>query len=158
MSYTYRAATAADGPTLLRLVTDLATYERAADQVVATADDLGRALGRGVEATLVFDGEEAVGFALWFRSFSTWQGRAGLFLEDLYVAPSHRGRGLGVGLLARLAARCEAEGLGRFEWRVLDWNAPSIAFYEALGATPLREWITYRLEGERLQDLARRAR
>jgi GNAT superfamily N-acetyltransferase len=156
-AYTYRAATADDGATILRLVTDLAIYEKAEKEVIATAEDFNRALSQGSSALLVEDARGiAVGFALWFPTFSTWLGRPGMFLEDLYVVPEHRGRGLGVGLLARLAACCKARGYLRFEWRVLDWNRPSIDFYEALGAKQLSEWYTYRLEGEAMELLAQR--
>jgi GNAT superfamily N-acetyltransferase len=156
-AYTYRAATADDGATILRLVTDLAIYEKAEKEVVATAEDFNRALSQGSSALFVEDAHgTVVGFALWFPTFSTWLGRPGMFLEDLYVVAEHRGRGLGVGLLARLAACCTERGYRRFEWRVLDWNRPSIDFYEALGAKPLSEWYTYRLEGEALELLAKR--
>ncbi len=156
-AYTYRAATPEDGATILHLVTELAIYEKAEKEVVATAEDFNRALSQGSSALLVEDTRgTAVGFALWFPTFSTWLGRPGMFLEDLYVVPEHRGRGLGIGLLARLAAHCTAHGYRRFEWRVLDWNRPSIDFYEALGATQLSEWYTYRLEGKALELLSKR--
>lgn len=159
MTYTYREATADDGATILRLVTELAIYEKAEHEVRATAEDFSRALSQGSSALLVEDNAgTVVGFALWFTTFSTWLGRPGMFLEDLYVAPEHRGRGIGVALLSRLAASCVARGYRRFEWRVLDWNTPSIAFYEALGAQRLSEWYTYRLDGEALEFLAKRVR
>jgi GNAT superfamily N-acetyltransferase len=99
-----------------------------------------------------WDGEPA-GFALWFYTFSTFKGRHGIYLEDIYVRPAHRGRGIGRALLARLARRCAAEDLGRLEWAVLNWNAPSIAFYERLGARPMSDWTIYRLAGDALGTL-----
>jgi GNAT superfamily N-acetyltransferase len=96
----------------------------------------------------------AAGFALWFYNFSTFRGRCGIYLEDLYVRPGQRGRGIGKALLTHLAGRCQAEGLARLEWAVLDWNAPSIGFYESLGALPQSEWTVYRLTGGALQALA----
>ena len=99
-----------------------------------------------------WDGQP-VGFALWFYTFSTFKGRHGIYLEDLYVRPGHRGRGLGRALLTSLAARCAREDLGRLEWAVLNWNAPSIGFYESLGASPQRDWTVYRLTGDALREL-----
>lgn len=139
-------------------VVALAEYERLAHEVVATADDLDAALF-GPAPRLFCDvaeiDGEPVGFALWFYNFSTFIGRHGLYLEDLYVQPQARGRGAGKALLAGLARRCVEEGLGRLNWAVLDWNAPSIAFYEGLGAELQRDWIVNRLTGEALRCLAR---
>jgi len=131
-----RRAVAADVPEILALIRELADYERAPEEAVATAADLLRdGFGAGSPRFFVelaeWDGAVA-GFALWFFNYSTWQGRPGLYLEDLFVRPAHRGRGLGKALLVHLARTALAEGCGRFQWQVLDWNAPAIAFYEAL--------------------------
>lgn len=150
-----RAATADDVPVLLQLVRELAAYEREPDAVQATERDLHRALF--VESTAscevaVVEGE-VVGFALWYLTFSTWTGRPGLWLEDLFVRPSSRGSGLGRALLQRLAAICVERGYPRLEWWVLDWNEPAIGFYRALGAQPQAAWTTYRVAGEALRAL-----
>jgi GNAT superfamily N-acetyltransferase len=142
---------------MVELVRDLATYERAADQVQLTPELLERALfGADPKAfahVATVDGEVA-GFALWFLSFSTWLGRHGIYLEDLYVRPEHRGRGLGKALLAELAQVCVERGYGRLEWAVLDWNTPAIDFYRAHGAAPNDEWTVFRLTGPALHRLA----
>lgn len=148
-----RPARESDVPRIHQLVLDLATYERAADQVRATADQLRAALfapSPAVHALVVEAEDEVVGFALWFLNFSTWEGVHGIYLEDLYVAPSHRGTGLGKALLQALAEIAVQRGYARFEWSVLDWNAPSIAFYQGLGAVPLAGWTVYRLTGDAL--------
>jgi GNAT superfamily N-acetyltransferase len=152
-----RRATAADVPDILALVKDLATYERAPDAVVATEadylrDGFGPAPRFHVEMA-AWDGE-VVGFALWFHGWSTWRGRPVLHLEDLFVRPAARGRGIGKALLVHLARLAVEEGCARFEWQVLDWNAPARRFYEALGAAALPEWVTMRVEGEALSRLA----
>lgn len=152
-----RAAGPGDVPAIVALVHELAEYERAPDECGLTAAQLHAALfgpeppARAHVATV--DGE-VVGCAIWFRTFSTWEGVPGIHLEDLYVRPEHRGRGLGAALLATLAARCRAEGHARLEWNVLDWNAPAIGFYRALGARPNEGWTTYRLTGGALDALA----
>ena len=154
------AATPADVPLVLELIRELADYERMADQVVATEADIERALFGArpcAEAVIARQGGEAAGFALFFRSFSTFVGRPGLYLEDLYVRPAHRGRGLGRRLLAHLAAVAVARGCGRFEWSVLDWNELAIASYRRAGAVPMDEWTVYRLTGEPLRALAAEA-
>jgi len=142
-----------------RLVCELAEYERSADQVVASPDDLQRALFGERPAAFahvaVHDGALA-GFALWFLNFSTWTGRHGIYLEDLYVTPELRGHGYGKALLAELARICVDRGYARFEWAVLDWNTPSIGFYRALGAVAMDEWTAYRLAGPALHALAGR--
>lgn len=149
-------ATERDVPDILRLIRELAKYERLADEVVASEGTLRRALF-GTEATaeavLAWAGDRPVGFALWFYTFSTFLGRRGLYLEDLFVVPEWRGRGAGRALLAHLARRAVARGYGRIEWSVLDWNEPAIRFYRAIGARPLDEWTVYRLTGEALADL-----
>ena len=154
------AAAPADVPLVLELIRELADYERMADQVVATEADIERALFGArpcAEAVIARQGGEAAGFALFFRSFSTFVGRPGLYLEDLYVRPAHRGRGLGRRLLAHLAAVAVARGCGRFEWSVLDWNELAIASYRRAGAVPMDEWTVYRLTGEPLRALAAEA-
>jgi GNAT superfamily N-acetyltransferase len=142
---------------ILQLIHELAVYERAPDAVEATEELLRDALfGPGAVASALIaehDGTPA-GFALWFRSFSTWTGRPGLYLEDLFVRPEHRGAGHGRALLAELARRCLAMGGARLEWSVLDWNEPAIGFYRSLGATAMAEWTVHRLTGDALLDLA----
>lgn len=154
-----RRATAADIPDILRLVHDLAVYEKEPDAVEATEEDFAAALfpTKG-EATAFCHVAEAgegsdrrvVAIALWYLTFSTWTGRNGIHLEDLFVEPRHRGSGLGKALLAELARECRERGFRRLEWSVLRWNAPSIAFYESLGAQAQTEWETYRLDGSGL--------
>lgn len=153
-----RAAVPDDVPVLLELVRELAVYEREPDAVVATVELLDAALfGPAPVASCTValgpDGE-VVGFALWFVTFSTWQGRPGLWLEDLFVRPAARGTGLGKALLQSLAATCVERGYARFEWWVLDWNAPAIGFYRSLGAVAQDEWTTFRVDGTALHDLA----
>ena len=153
---TIRPAEPDDAPLIFAFVRELANYERLSHEVVATAEDIRTALF-GAEPRVFCDIAEwegaPAGFALWFYNFSTFRGRCGIYLEDLYVRPAHRDRGLGKGLLARLAGRCRDEGLARLEWAVLDWNAPSIAFYESLGARPNSEWTVYRLSDDALETL-----
>lgn len=138
-------------------ILELAEYERLAHEAVVTIADVEKALFadpvRAFCDIAESDGEP-VGFALWFYNFSTFHGRAGIWLEDLYVRPAHRGLGAGKALLAHLARRCLAEDLRRLDWAVLDWNAPSIAFYDSLGALALDGWTTRRLTGEALQRMA----
>lgn len=141
----------------MRFIQELAEYEREPDAVLATAHDLHAALfcdNPKVFCVICREGNEAIGFALFFFNFSTWLGRYGLYLEDLYVTPEHRGKGAGKKLLAHLAATAVAKGCGRFEWSVLDWNQPAINFYESVGARPQSEWTTYRLTGHALHELA----
>ncbi|MBU3672187.1 MAG: GNAT family N-acetyltransferase [Sinobacteraceae bacterium] len=158
---TLRCAEAADVPLILALIRELADYEKLLHAVDATEDTLGAALF--AESPRVFcdiaewhDGTtcRVAGFALWFYNFSTFRGRHGIYLEDLYVRPEYRGRGIGKALLVQLAERCVREGLTRLEWSVLDWNEPALRFYESLGALGLREWIPHRVTGEALQTLA----
>jgi len=155
-----RSASPDDVPAIHRLVRELAEYERSADQVVASPDDLRRALSGEQPAVFahvaVHDGAVA-GFALWFLNFSTWTGRHGIYLEDLYVTPELRGHGYGKALLAELARICVERGYARFEWAVLDWNAPAIGFYRALGAAAMDEWTVQRLAGPALHALAGQA-
>ncbi len=157
MTVSVRSAVAADVPTILAFVRGLADYERASDQVEATEASLGAALfGRpsSAEALIAEDDGVAIGFAVFFHNFSTWTGKRGLYLEDLYVVPEARGGGGGKALLARLAAIAVERDCARFEWAVLDWNAPAIGFYRSLGATSQDEWTVYRLTGKSLAELA----
>ena len=153
-----RAATPADAPLILHFVRELAIYEKAEHEVLATPEHFLRVLF--AEHPKVFGlicenaAGTAVGFAVYFFNFSTWQGRQGLYLEDLYVSPEHRGLGAGKALLQHLARIAVDNDCGRFEWSVLDWNTPAIDFYDSLGAQPQTEWIRYRLTGAQLQALA----
>ncbi|MBY0332617.1 MAG: GNAT family N-acetyltransferase [Acetobacteraceae bacterium] len=152
-----RDATPADVPLVNRLVRSLAEYERLLHEAVATDDDFRRLLfGEPPRAwALIAEWEgEPVGFALWYYSVSTFLGRPSLYVEDVFVDPAHRNRGIGRLLFADLARRAVAEGCGRMEWSVLDWNAPSIAFYRSIGARPRQGWTLQRLSGEALQALA----
>jgi GNAT superfamily N-acetyltransferase len=154
-----REATPDDVPDILRLIRELAVYERAPDAVEATEDLLHRALF--AEQPKVFchlacgdDTGAAVGLALWFVNFSTWLGCHGIWLEDLFVEPEHRGKGYGLDLLRTLARICVERGYGRLEWWVLDWNEPALRFYRSLGAEPMDEWTVQRLTGPALTALA----
>ena len=152
-----RPAVPTDSALILQFIRDLAEYEKLLDACVATQDDVTVALfGENPKAfcdIAEIDGRPA-GFALWFYNFSTFVGRHGIYLEDLFVRPEARGSGAGKALLANLARRCLDENLGRLEWAVLDWNAPSIAFYDSLGAAAMDEWIVRRMTGEALVRLA----
>ncbi len=150
-------ATAADVPLILRLIRELAEYERAPDDAVATEAQLREVFfgeQPAAEVLLAFEGETAVGFAVYFFNFSTWLGRAGLYLEDLFVRPEVRGKGYGRALLERLARIALERGCGRMEWAVLDWNEPAIQFYQKLGAKPMEEWTTFRLTRDGIAALA----
>ena len=152
-----RSARVEDVPIILELVRDLATYERAPDEVVATEELLVDVLfgeKPAAEVLLAFEGKSAVGFALFFHNFSTWIGRPGLYLEDLFVKPEKRGKGYGRTLLVELAKIARDRGCGRMEWAVLDWNEPAIKFYRALGATPMHEWTVFRLTRQEVAKLA----
>ncbi|MET3663723.1 GNAT family N-acetyltransferase [Caulobacter sp. 1776] len=157
MPVSVRTATPADAALIHQFILDLADYEKLLDTVAATEADTAAALfgdsPRAFADIAELDGEP-VGFALWFYNYSTFVGRHGIWLEDLFVRPSARGSGAGKALLVNLARRCVDENLGRFEWSVLDWNAPSIAFYDSLGAETMDEWIIRRLTGEPLRNLA----
>jgi GNAT superfamily N-acetyltransferase len=153
-----RQARESDVARIHSLILELATYERSADQVRATPDQLRAALFGAQPAAYALvaeDGDDIVGFALYFRNFSTWEGVHGIYLEDLYVKPEHRGAGHGNALLSSLAALAVERGYARLEWAVLDWNQPSINFYRSLGAVPLDEWTVYRLSGDPLLQVAR---
>lgn len=153
-----RRVAPADVPAVVGLVHELAAYEKEPESCLLTGEQLEAALFGPAPALFGHVAERdgaVVGCALWFRNFSTWRGVHGLYLEDLYVQPAHRGAGLGRALLAALAAECTSRGYARLEWSVLDWNAPSIAFYRALGAVPMDEWTTFRLDGAALAELSR---
>lgn len=152
----YRYAERKDTALILRFIRDLAEYENMADQVVATPELLEKWLFDRNKAEVIFaleDGKE-VGFALFFHNFSTFLGRAGIYLEDLYVKPEYRGKGYGKGLIRRLASIAEERGCGRLEWWCLNWNRPSIDFYKSLGAEAMTDWTVYRLTGDTLKNLA----
>ena len=151
------AASKADVPLILSLINELADYERLRHEAVATEASLSEALfgsKPGAEAVIARVGAEPAGFALFFHNFSTFLGRRGLYLEDLFVRPSFRGRAIGKSLLGYLAALAVERGCGRFEWQVLDWNKSARDFYERLGAQANPTWINYRMTGEALQRLA----
>lgn len=152
-----RPATAADVPLILALVRELAAYEREPEACHATADALRATLfGDAPQAEVVIAecDHQPAGFALFFHNYSTWEARRGLYLEDLFVRPAFRGRGVGRALLAHLARVAVARGCGRFEWSVLDWNASAIGFYRALGARPMDGWTVMRIGGDALARLA----
>lgn len=154
-----RAAAPADAGELLRLIKALAEYEKLTDMAVGTEALLREALfgaRPAAEALIAEVGCRAVGFALYFATFSTFLCKPGIYLEDLFVEPEHRGAGIGKALLKRLASLVVERGGGRFEWRCLDWNEPSIRFYESLGASLMREWLLVRLTGQELEHFAAR--
>lgn len=152
-----RPATIEDTAQILHFIRELAIYEKAEHEVLATEQDIRDTVfgvDSRVDALICEHAGEAIGFAVYFFNYSTWLGKYGLFLEDLYVTPEHRGIGAGKALLSRLARVAIERGCGRFEWNVLDWNTPSIDFYESLGAEAQNEWTGYRLTGEALTKLA----
>jgi GNAT superfamily N-acetyltransferase len=154
---TVRPARPGDEADILAMIRALAAYERAADQVETSLDDLTTALfgpSPAVHVHLAEHDDQVVGMALSYVTFSTWTGRHGIWLEDLFVVPAARGRGAGRALLAELAAECVRHGYRRLEWSVLDWNTPSLEFYRSLGATPMDEWTVHRLDGAALHRLA----
>jgi hypothetical protein len=158
-AHTLRAATPADLPAIVGLIRELAEYEKLAHLVVVTPESLAPHLfgpRPAAEAVVGEVDDRVVAFALFFTNFSTFLGRPGLYLEDLYVQPAHRGTGLGKALLQHLGALAVARGCGRFEWSVLDWNENAISFYESMGATVLPDWRICRLAGDALQSYARR--
>jgi GNAT superfamily N-acetyltransferase len=155
--FTIRSATVADVPIILELIRALAEYERAPHDVVATEEILNETLfGKkpAAEVLLLFENKIAAGFAVFFHNFSTWLGRPGLYLEDLFVRPEHRGKGYGRALLIELAKIARDRGCGRMEWAVLDWNEPAIQFYRKLGAKPMDEWTVFRLTRDGISQLA----
>lgn len=150
-----RSISPADVPTVVELVYDLAEYEKARHECRLTAEQLHEALFCDRPALYGHVAEvdgAVVGFALWFLNFSTWNGTHGIYLEDLYVRPQHRGSGLGKQLLRTLAQECETRGYSRLEWWVLDWNTPAIDFYRSVGAVPMDEWTVFRLTGDALKE------
>ena len=152
----FRYAEEKDVPLILQFIKDLAEYEHMLDEVVATEELLTEWIFQKEKAEVIFvleDGKE-VGFALFFYNFSTFLGRAGIYLEDLYVKPEYRHKGYGKGLLKKLAQIAVERGCGRLEWWCLDWNQPSIDFYLSLGAEPMEDWTVYRIAGDTLQKLA----
>ena len=155
-----REAALSDISTIHDMIVDLAVYEKEPDAVTATPADLERALFGENPALFAHVAEDedgtVVGFALWFLNYSTWLGKHGIYLEDLYVRPEHRGAGHGVALLSTLANICLQRGYGRLEWWVLDWNTPARDFYSSIGADALTEWIPYRVTGDSLTQLAAR--
>jgi len=157
-NFKIRPACVADVPIILKLIRDLATYERAPNEVTATEKQIVDVLfgeKPAAEVLLAFEKDTPVGFALFFHNFSTWLGRAGLYLEDLFVKPEKRGKGYGRALLVDLAKIAYERGCGRMEWAVLDWNDPAIKFYRSLGAKPMDEWTVFRLTRDGIAELAK---
>ena len=155
--FNIRPATVEEVPIVLELIRALATYERAPNDVTATEERLTEVLfgnKRAAEVLLAMENERAVGFAVFFHNFSTWLGRPGLYLEDLFVRPEDRGKGYGRALLVELARIARDRGCGRMEWAVLDWNEPAIQFYRKLGAKPMDEWTVFRLTRDGIERLA----
>ena len=155
----FRGACPEDTALILRFIRELAAYEQLEDQVVADEETLRRWIfeKKGAEVLFALEDGREVGFALYFHNFSTFLGRSGVYLEDLFVLPEYRGRGYGKALLCRLAAIAKEEGCGRLEWWCLDWNKPSIDFYKSMGAEPMEDWTVYRVAGETLDKLAEEA-
>jgi len=152
-----RPATVADTDEILALIYELALYEKAPEEAKATREQIIETFFSDdpkVFCEIVEVGGEIAGLAIWFLNYSTWQGKHGIYLEDLFIRPQFRGQGFGKALLKHLAAICEDRGYGRFQWWVLDWNEPSIEFYKALGAVAMDEWTVYRVSGEALTRLA----
>jgi GNAT superfamily N-acetyltransferase len=157
MSLAIRSAQRGEAALVLGFIRKLAEYEKLSHAVEATEADIDQALfgpSPRCHCDLALWNGEPVGFALWFYNFSTFKGKAGIYLEDLFVDPARRGHGIGKALLKHLARRCLAEGLSRLQWWVLDWNEPSIGFYKSLGAEPMDEWTVYRVSGGALERLA----
>ncbi|MGH8805944.1 MAG: GNAT family N-acetyltransferase [Polaromonas sp.] len=158
MSIEIRAATKADAALILSFITELAIYEKAEHEVVATVADIETSLFASdapAKAIICSVDQQPVGFAVYFLSYSTWLGRKGMYLEDLYISPAHRGMGAGKLVLRQLARLAHDSGCGRLEWSVLDWNEPAIQFYKSIGAAPQDEWVRYRMAGETLRAFAR---
>ncbi|HJX25497.1 MAG TPA: GNAT family N-acetyltransferase [Chthoniobacterales bacterium] len=156
-NFEIRPARVEDVPIILQLIRDLATYERAPNDVTATEEQLAEVLfgaRPSAEVLLAFEQDTAVGFAVFFHNFSTWLGRPGLYLEDLFVKPEVRGKGYGRALLVHLAKIARERGCGRMEWAVLDWNDPAIQFYRKLGAKPMDEWTVFRMTSDGIAKLA----
>jgi len=140
----------------MRLIHDLAVYEKAPDAVETNESEIGAALFAAepkVFCSVADENGEVIGIAIWFLNFSTWQGKHGIYLEDLYIKPEYRGNGHGLAMLKYLASLCNERGYGRFQWWVLDWNTPAIEFYKSQGAIAMDEWTVYRVTGEALKKL-----
>jgi len=155
---TIRDAQCEDAQQILDFITELAIYEKAEDQVLATIDTIKSSIFSAhshVDAIICEYQGEAIGMAIYFYNYSTWLAKPGLFLEDLYVTQAHRGKGAGKQLLKHLANIALDKGCGRFEWNCLDWNTPSRAFYESIGAQSQDEWVGYRMSGQTLEDFAK---
>lgn len=152
-----RRATESDAALILRFITDLAIYEKLEHEVLSSESDIRTSLF-GVDSTakalVCTIDQQPAGYAVYFYNYSTWLGKPGLFLEDLYISPEFRGTGAGKAMLKHMAKTAVAKGCGRFEWNVLDWNEPAIKFYKSLGAEPQNEWVGYRLTGSALKKLA----
>ncbi len=152
-----RPASQKDAETIFGFIKELAIYEKAEHEVKTTADEIRLTLFAENSTTRALIAEregQALGFAVFFHNYSTWLGKPGIYLEDLYVSPDFRGQGIGKALLKKIAGIAVDENCGRFEWAVLDWNTPAIEFYQSVGARPLDEWIIYRLTGDSLRDFA----
>ena len=154
----YRYANREDTKLILEFIKDLARYEKMEDEVIADEALLEEWIFDKNKAEVIFalEGDKEVGFALFFHNFSTFLGRAGIYLEDLFVLPEYRGRGYGKGLLKQLASIAVERGCGRFEWWCLDWNKPSIDFYKSMGAEPMSDWTVYRISGDTLIELSKK--
>jgi len=152
-----RPAVASDAAQIHAFITELAVYERAAHEVIASAEDVARTLfaeGAPAKALMCLLDGKPIGYAVYFYSYSTWLGKNGIYLEDLYITPEQRGIGAGRDLLRHLAQEAVANGCGRLEWSVLDWNTPAIDFYKSIGALPQDEWVRYRMAGDALLNFA----
>ena len=153
-----REATIEDSSLIVQFVKELAAFERAPSEATVTVEDIQKSIfaaDSNVHALFCCINEEPVGFAVYFYNYSTWLGKNGLYLEDIYISPKYRGRGAGKMLLKHIAKIAVSNDCGRFELSVLDWNEPAIKFYESIGAKPQSEWIVYRLEGEAIRDFAK---
>ncbi|MCU6618643.1 GNAT family N-acetyltransferase [Achromobacter mucicolens] len=157
MNIEIRPAVPSDAAQIHAFITELAIYERAAHEVIASAEDVERTLfaqGAPARALMCLVEGKAIGYAVYFYSYSTWLGKNGIYLEDLYVTPEHRGIGAGRDLLRHLAREAVANDCGRLEWSVLDWNQPAIDFYQSIGALPQDDWVRYRMAGDALRNFA----
>lgn len=156
-SFQFRYATEKDAALILEFIKGIATYEKMLDEVVNTEEMIKEVVfGKGhAEVIFALEGEKEVGFALFFHNYSTFVGRAGIHLEDLFVWPEYRGKGYGKALLCEVARIAKERGCGRLEWTCLDWNTPSINFYLSLGATPMDEWTIYRLTADQIEKLVK---
>lgn len=158
MCLTFRYAKESDCKLILQFIKDLASYEKMLDEVIATEELLHEWIFEKKKAEVIFacENEKEIGFALFFHNFSTFLGKAGIYLEDLYVIPEYRGKGYGKAILKKLAQIAVDRGCGRLEWWCLDWNRPSIDFYLSLNAKPMKDWTVYHLAGKTLEDLAKK--